>query len=82
MRKALHFMTTMVLVVLMAAPSVEAQTPSDMWRSFAERVDVGAELSVRLNDGRRLRATLVAVRSDAMLLLPKTRVPVPVQAVP
>ena len=27
-------------------------------------------------------ATLVAVRSDAMLVQPKTRVPVPIQAVP
>jgi hypothetical protein len=37
---------------------------------------------VRLNDGRRFRATLVATRSDAMLVQPKTRVPVPIQAVP
>jgi hypothetical protein len=82
MRNTIHFMTTVVLVVVMAAQAVMAQTPADIWRSFAERVDVGTELNVRLNDGRRLRATLVAVRSDAMLLQPKTRVPVPIQAVP
>jgi hypothetical protein len=82
MRKTTHVMTTAVLIVLMAAHSVTAQAPPEIWRSFAERVDVGTELNVRLNDGRRLRATLVAVRSDAMLLQPKTRVPVPIQAVP
>ena len=38
-------------------------------------------LNVRLNDGRRLRATLVGVRDNAMLVQPKTRIPVPIQAV-
>jgi hypothetical protein len=82
MRTAIHVMTTVVLIVLIAVQSVAAQTSSDIWRSFAERVDVGTELNVRLNDGSRFRATLVSVRTDAMLLLPKTRVPVPIQAVP
>ena len=81
MRTAIHVMTT-VLIVLISVQSVAAQTSSDIWRSFAERVDVGTELNVRLNDGRRFRATLVAVRTDAMLLQPKTRVPVAIQAVP
>jgi hypothetical protein len=35
-----------------------------------------------LNDGQRFRATLVGVRADAVLLQPKTRIPVPIQAVP
>ena len=82
MSRTTHVMTTAALIVLVAAHSVTAQTSPEIWRSFAERVDVGTELNVRLNDGRRVRATLVAVRSDAMLLQPKTRVPVPIQAVP
>jgi hypothetical protein len=82
MSKTIHVATTAMLLVLMAARGVTAQTPPDIWRSFVERMDVGTELNVRLNDGRHLRATLVAVRSDAMLLQPKTRVPVPIQAVP
>jgi hypothetical protein len=82
MRQAIRVMTTAVLIALIAFQSVAAQTSSDIWRSFAERIDVGTELNVRLNDGRRFRATLVAVRTDAMLVQPKTRVPVAIQAVP
>lgn len=70
------------LLVVIAVQGVAAQTAPDVWRSFAERVAVGTELSVRLNDGRRVRATLVGVRDDAVLLQPKTRIPVPIQAVP
>jgi hypothetical protein len=82
MRKTLHLVTAVVLVVLVTVQAVGAQTSADIWRSFAERVDVGSDVHVRLNDGRHFRATLVAVRSDAMLVQPKTRVPVPIQAVP
>jgi hypothetical protein len=82
MRKRIHVATTALLIVVMTAPGVMAQTASDIWRSFAERVDVGTELNVRLNDGNGFRGTIVAVRSDAMLMQPKTRVPVPIQTIP
>jgi len=82
MHRTGHFIITALLVVLVAVQSVAAQTTADVWRSFAERVDVGTELNVRLNDGRRMRATLVGVRADAVLLQPKTRIPVSIQAVP
>jgi hypothetical protein len=73
-------MTAVVLIMVTAAGS-SAQAAADTWRSFAERVEVGTELNVRLTDGRRVRATLIGVRQDAVLLQPRTRVPVPVQAV-
>jgi len=82
MRKTIHVATTVVLVVLVAVQSTIAQTAPDVWRSFAERLDIGTELTVRLNDGRSFRATLVGVRTDAMLLQPKTRIPVAIQSVP
>jgi hypothetical protein len=82
MHRTSQFIITALLVVLVAVQSVAAQTTADVWRSFAERVDVGTELNVRLNDGRRMRATLVGVRADAVLLQPKTRIPVSIQAVP
>lgn len=82
MRYTSHVITTSVLVALMAAQGVTAQTAPDVWKNFAQRVDVGTELNVRLNDGRRIRATLVGVRDDAVLLQPKTRIPVSIQAVP
>ena len=82
MRYTSHAVTTTVLVVLMAVQGVTAQTTSDVWKTFVERVDVGTELNVRLSDGRRIRATLIGVRDDAVLLQPKTRIPVSIQAVP
>ena len=82
MRKVIHLATTTALILFLAAQSVAAQTSSEIWRSFAEQVDVGTELNVRLNNGRRFRATLVGVRDNAMMVQPKTRIPVPIQAVP
>lgn len=82
MRKTIRFVTTTTLIVLMASYSVAAQTSSELWRNFAEKVEVGTELTIRLNDGRHFRATLVGTRDTAMLVQPKTRIPVPIQAVP
>jgi hypothetical protein len=82
MRTRTRSLTTMILIVFAAAQTVAAQTSPDIWRNFAEHVEIGTELNVRLNDGQRLRATLVGVRPDAVLIQPKTRVPVPIQAVP
>ena len=52
-----------------------------VWRAFAERVEVGSLLNVRLHDGRKFTATLVQAQPEALLLQPKTRLPVPVQPV-
>ena len=82
MSYACRFMTTALLLASVSAQSITAQTPSDIWRHFAQRVNVGTELNLRLNDGRRVRVTLVGVRDDAVLVQPKTRVPVPIQTVP
>jgi hypothetical protein len=81
MRTTIRFVMMILLVVLTTAQTVTAQVPPDIWRSFAERVAVGSELNVRLTDGRRFRATLIGVNDDAILLQPRTRVAVPVQAV-
>ena len=81
MRHTFRFMTTAVLLTLLSAHGATAQTSPDVWRNFARRVDVGTELNVELNDGRRVRAMLVGVQDDAVLLQPKTRIAVPVQTV-
>lgn len=81
MRFTIHVLTSAVLIVLISAHGVAAQTSADIWRNFAQRIDVGTELTVQLNDGRRVRATLVGVGEETVLLQPKTRIAVPVQAV-
>ena len=82
MRNPIHLVTATAVIVLLAAHSAIAQTPSEIWRSFAEKVEVGTELTVRMNDGRRFRATFVGTQDTAMLVQPRTRIPVPMQPVP
>jgi hypothetical protein len=86
MRFTIHDLTGALLMVLIAVQSATAQTSlptnaRDVWRNFARRVELGTELNVQLSDGHRVRATLVGVADDAVLLQPKTRIAVPVQAV-
>ncbi len=78
MKRVLTFVMTLALL---APASAIAQVSPDVWRGLAQRVDPGTEIDVRLQNGQRFHATLVAVREDAVLLQPKTRVTVPVQAV-
>jgi hypothetical protein len=73
-----------LLVVAMIGTQPALAQVSDtaaLWRAFAEKVEVGSLLKVRLNDGQRFTATLVQAQPGALLLQPKTRVPVAVQPV-
>jgi hypothetical protein len=80
----MHRIVALMFTALLAGwpAAASAQSQAEIWKAFAEQVDVGTELTVRLQNGQRFRATLIAVRDDAVLLQPRTRVPVPVQAVP
>ncbi len=72
-----------VMIAALAVPqALAAQATENVWRRFVEKVDVGTELQVRLASGQRFRATLIEVRDEAVLMLPRTRVPVPIQPVP
>jgi hypothetical protein len=82
MREARPIVVFVLLLALLAPGVVGAQVPVDVWRTFAERMDVGVVLNVRLRSGQKFRATLIDARDDVVLLQPKTRIPVPVQPVP
>jgi hypothetical protein len=73
----------MFVVAMLSAQTVLAQVSdtASLWRAFAEKVEVGSSLKVRLYDGRKFTATLVQAQPGALLLQPRTRVPVPVQPV-
>ena len=73
-----------VLVMLVAVPPARAQVAPgpEVWRSFAEKVDVGSRIKVRLREGARVTATMIQAAPDHLLVQPVTRVPVPVQQVP
>jgi hypothetical protein len=75
-----HFTSAavLVLVTLMAWPkeALAQVVGPEIWRAFAEKVDTGATLKVRLVNGKRFKATLLQVSADGMTVQPKTRVPV------
>ena len=76
-----------VLAALLASPlplraAQEAVMGPDVWRAFAQSLDVGQTVAVRLKNGQRFKATLLQASDEAMTLQPKTRVPVPPQRVP
>ena len=81
--KVLRCCGSLVLVILLAAQPVLAQTQdnAELWRTFAGKVDVGAAVTVRLRDGRKFRATLVAAQPDALMLQRRTRLPVPIEPI-
>ena len=74
-------LTTALTMTLLTVTSL-AHAQADVWRQFVMKIDVGSELDVRLLNGQRFRATLIAARDDAVLLQPRTRVAVAVQPVP
>jgi hypothetical protein len=71
-----------VLTVFLAAPSVAAaspQEPSEIWRAFAERLQPGAFVRVRLNDGSQVKGHFIISSDETFQLKPKTRIPVPIR---
>jgi hypothetical protein len=72
------------LVVLLVAPAyAQGIAPSpDLWRSFAQNIEPGKTVKVRLMTGQRFKATLLQVSTDGMTVQPRTRAPVPPQVVP
>ena len=72
------------LVCLLAVPPHargQAVTGPEIWRAFAEKVEPGRMLKVRLRSGQRFRATLLQVSTDAITVQPKTRAAVPPQRI-
>jgi hypothetical protein len=71
-----------VITTLTTSTVFARQVPQpDVWRTFAQQIDIGSRLIIRLDDGGRLTATLIQADADGMLVQPRTRVPVPAQRV-
>jgi hypothetical protein len=77
-----QLLSLVLAAALVGSTAAGAQVAPDAWRGVAQKVEVGSEVNVRLVDGTRFRAILLEARADAVLLQPKTRQSVPVQAVP
>ena len=71
-----------VAVLVLPAPAVaQPQLTGEVWRTFAQKLDAGTIVTVRLQNGQRFRATLIDARADALILQPRTRRAVPVQPI-
>jgi hypothetical protein len=74
-----------LLVLLMAAPSPVAKQrleSPDVWRAFAEKLEAGALVTVRLQNGAKVKGHLIQVAGDMLRVKPKTRIPVPIRDLP
>jgi hypothetical protein len=69
------------LMIALAIPCATAAQTADVWRTFAQKLDVGSDIRVHLANGQRFRATLIDAREDRLVVQPKTRVPVSVQSI-
>jgi hypothetical protein len=60
-----------------------AQLPpeADVWRTFAQKLEVGSRVKIQLRGGRRLSATLIQADPDVLLIQPRTRITSPVQRI-
>ena len=78
----MKIVSILLVIVVIATPALaQTQAQGDMWRAFAQKIDVGTRVRLRLDDGQRLAATLIEAQPDGVLVQPRTRVPVPVQRI-
>jgi hypothetical protein len=87
----MRLLTAALIVSMLLPTAARAQTQpggaqtqaggKDVWQRFATQLTVGSDLQVQLLDGTRFRATFIEATDASLLVQPKTRVPVPVQAV-
>src|SRR6188472_3899774 len=72
------------LVLALAAAPLSAQTPStevEAWRALARLLGPAAMVVVQLKNGKRIQGTLLQQSEDALVLKPRTRVPVPARTI-
>jgi hypothetical protein len=79
----MRILSILVMSAMLGTHIAAAQEPvqGDIWRSFAQKIEAGTRVRVRLDDGQRVSATLIGANADGLLLQPRTRVPVPVQRI-
>jgi len=77
-------MIAIVMLMMLHVPIVNGAQNVDAaaaWSRMAQQLEPGTELVVRLGSGQRFRATLLQAEADRLVLQPRTRVPVPPQAI-
>jgi len=67
----------LLVFVLLLCPVAHAQDRSDLWRSYAEKLPRNSLVVVELKSGRSVTGHLIQVADDRIVVLRKTRIPVP-----
>ncbi len=71
-----------VLVVVLTAPLAMAaplQEPSEVLQAFAQKLEAGAFVEVRLKDGNKVKGNFIPSSDDVFRLKPKAKNSVPVR---
>jgi len=73
-----------ILIVLLASPAFAShrQEPPEVWQGFAQKLEAGAFVEVRLKDGTKVKGNFIPSSGDTFRLRPKTRVQVPIRDFP
>jgi hypothetical protein len=72
--RTLRRLTVAMLFLALAAPA-GAQAPGD-WQRMAAALQPGTRIELHLTDGTRVQGTLVVQDADALVVNPRTRIPV------
>lgn len=69
--------TIQLALVASSLPAGASQEEARAWRTLAASLPPASAVEVRLKNGERIKGTLVEYSEDALLLKPRTRIPVP-----
>ena len=70
------------VIVVPAAIGKQTSESPELWKAFAQRLEPGAFISVRLKDGHKVKGHFVIVDDRSVHVRPKKRIPVPVREFP
>lgn len=62
--------------------SLKKQDPPGITAAYVKTLPAGARITMTLTDGRTMKAILMVVQEDAIVVRPRTRVPEPAQTIP
>ena len=79
--RTLTIVSWTLALLFVAPPQLRAQSRADLWRGFAQRLEPGKTLKIRMIGGPRFTATLLHVSAEGMVVQPKTRAATPPQQV-
>src|SRR4249920_128484 len=66
-----------LVVGVLVRPGVCAAQDVELWKARAGQIPIGATVKLRMNDGHKMRAVLMAVDGSGIVVKPVARLPEP-----